>query len=39
VPPIEVVLAYARVANVIMEQIVDDDLDPLPELTTFHAVP
>jgi hypothetical protein len=27
VPPIEVVLAYARVANVIMEQIVDDDLD------------
>jgi transcriptional regulator with XRE-family HTH domain len=27
VPPIEVVLAYARVANVTMEQIVDDDLD------------
>ena len=27
VPPIEVVLAYARVSNVIMEQIVDDDLD------------
>jgi transcriptional regulator with XRE-family HTH domain len=40
VPPIEVVLAYARIANVIMEQIVDDDLDLLPELTTtFHAVP
>ena len=27
VPPIEVVLAYARLANVKMEQIVDDDLD------------
>lgn len=27
VPPIEVVLAYARVANVQMEQIVDDDLN------------
>lgn len=27
VPPIEVVLAYARLANVTMEQIVDDDLD------------
>ena len=26
-PPIELVLAYARVANVPMEQIVDDDLD------------
>jgi transcriptional regulator with XRE-family HTH domain len=40
VPSIEVVLAYARVANVIMEQIVEDDLDLLPELTTtFHAVP
>jgi len=29
VPPIEVVLAYARVANVTMNQIVDDDLDLL----------
>jgi transcriptional regulator with XRE-family HTH domain len=27
VPPIEVVLACARLANVTMEQIVDDDLD------------
>ncbi len=27
VPPMEVVLAYARAANVKMEQIVDDDLD------------
>lgn len=27
VPPMEVVLAYARAANVQMEQIVDDDLD------------
>jgi transcriptional regulator with XRE-family HTH domain len=27
VPPIEIVLAYARVANVSMNQIVDDDLD------------
>ena len=27
IPPLEVVLAYARVANVQMEQIVDDDLD------------
>ena len=27
VPAIEVVLAYARLANVKMEQIVDDDLD------------
>lgn len=27
VPPLEVVLAYARAANVQMEQIVDDDLD------------
>ncbi|HKG46376.1 MAG TPA: helix-turn-helix transcriptional regulator [Pyrinomonadaceae bacterium] len=27
VPPIEVVLAYARLANVTMNQIVDDDLD------------
>ena len=30
-PPLEVVLAYARLANVTMEQIVDDDLD-LPPL-------
>ena len=30
VPPIEVVLAYARVANVQMDQIVDDDLDIEP---------
>jgi transcriptional regulator with XRE-family HTH domain len=27
VPPIEVVLAYSRVANVQIEQIVDDDVD------------
>jgi transcriptional regulator with XRE-family HTH domain len=27
VPPIEVVLAYSRLANVRIEQIVDDDLD------------
>lgn len=27
VPPIEVILAYARAGNVQMEQIVDDDLD------------
>ena len=27
VPPIEVVLAYSRVANVLIEQIVDDDVD------------
>jgi transcriptional regulator with XRE-family HTH domain len=27
VPPIEVLLAYARATNVQMEQIVDDDLD------------
>jgi transcriptional regulator with XRE-family HTH domain len=27
VPPMEVVLAYARLANVEMSQIVDDDLD------------
>jgi transcriptional regulator with XRE-family HTH domain len=27
VPPIEVVLAYSRVANVTMNQIVDDDVD------------
>ena len=27
VPPIEIVLAYAQVANVTMNQIVDDDLD------------
>jgi transcriptional regulator with XRE-family HTH domain len=27
VPPIEVVLAYARLGNVLMEQIVDDDLN------------
>ncbi len=27
VPYIEVVLAYARLANVLMNQIVDDDLD------------
>jgi transcriptional regulator with XRE-family HTH domain len=27
VPPIEVVLAYARLAKVTMEQIVDDDLN------------
>lgn len=27
VPPIEVVLAYSRLANVSMNQIVDDDLD------------
>ena len=27
VPPIEVVLAYSRVANVTMNQIVDDDID------------
>jgi transcriptional regulator with XRE-family HTH domain len=27
VPPIEVVLAYSRVANVLIEQIVDDEVD------------
>jgi len=27
IPPIEVLLAYSRVANVTMNQIVDDDLD------------
>ena len=27
IPPIEVVLAYARLANVLMNEIVDDDLD------------
>ena len=27
VPPIEVVLAYARATNVLLENIVDDDLD------------
>jgi transcriptional regulator with XRE-family HTH domain len=27
VPPIEVVLTYSRVANVTMNQIVDDDVD------------
>jgi transcriptional regulator with XRE-family HTH domain len=27
IPPIEIVLAYARLANVLMNQIVDDDLD------------
>jgi transcriptional regulator with XRE-family HTH domain len=27
IPPIEVVLAYARLANVTMNQIVDDDVD------------
>ena len=27
VPPIEIVLAYSRLANVSMNQIVDDDLD------------
>ena len=27
VPPNEVVLAYARVANLLMEEIVDDDVD------------
>jgi len=27
IPPIEVVLAYSRVANVTMNQIVDDDVD------------
>ena len=27
VPPIEVVLAYSRLANVTMNQIVDDDVD------------
>lgn len=36
-PPLEVVLAYARLANVTMEQIVDDDLDlpplDMPELS------
>jgi transcriptional regulator with XRE-family HTH domain len=26
-PPIEIVLAYARVANVTLEQVVDDDQD------------
>jgi transcriptional regulator with XRE-family HTH domain len=30
VPPLEVVLAYARLANVEMNQIVDDDLDLEP---------
>lgn len=35
-PPLLVLLAYARVAGVIMEMLVDDDLDlpiPLPSLT------
>ena len=27
VPPVEVVLAYSRVANVTMNEIVDDDVD------------
>jgi DNA-binding XRE family transcriptional regulator len=31
VPPLEVVLAYSRVANITMNQIVDDDID-LPPL-------
>lgn len=30
VPYIEIVLAYARLANVLMNQIVDDDLDLPP---------
>ncbi len=32
IPPIEVVFAYARLANVQMEQIIDDKLDLTPRM-------